>query len=149
MPLSLDIITQERVVYTAEDVDMVVAPGVDGVMAILPRHAPVLTALQEGELKILRGDEEGFFAIGGGFMEVRPDRVIVLAETAEVADEIDEARAEEARKRAEEMLKEKPTGVDVARLEGALRRSRVRLKVARRRGRRRRRRGTPPGPGSG
>ncbi|MFQ5946789.1 MAG: F0F1 ATP synthase subunit epsilon [Anaerolineae bacterium] len=149
MPLSLDIITQERVVYAADDLEMVVAPGIDGVLGILPRHTPVLTALREGELKILRAGEEEFFAVGGGFMEVRPDRVIVLAETAEVADEIDEARAEEARKRAEEMLKDKPPGVDVARLEGVLRRSRVRLQVARRRRRRRRRRGGRAGPGGG
>lgn len=149
MPLSLDIITQERVVYAADDVEMVVAPGVDGVMGILPNHTPVLTALKEGELKILRDGEEEFFAVGGGFMEVRPDRVIVLAETAEVADEIDEARAEEARKRAEEMLKEKPPGVDVARLEGVLRRSHVRLRVARRRRGRRRRGGGRAAPGGG
>lgn len=149
MPLSLDIITQEGVVYAADDVEMVVAPGVDGVMGILPRHTPVLTALKEGELKILRDGEEEFFAVGGGFMEVRPDRVIVLAETAEVADEIDEARAEEARKRAEKMLKEKPPGVDVARLEGVLRRSHVRLRVARRRRSRRRRGGGRAAPGGG
>jgi len=136
--LSLDIVTIERVVYSADDVDMVTAPGIEGEMGILPRHAPVLTALKEGVLRIKRGDQEEPFAIGGGYMEVRPDHVIVLADTAERVDEIDVARAEAARERAERMLREgaPPEGVSRAALEAALRRSRVRLKIARRRRRR-------------
>lgn len=132
MPLRLDIVTAERNVYS-DDVDMVTAPGIEGELGILPRHAPLMTALQPGELRIRKGDQVEFFAVGGGFMEVRPDRVIVLAESAEHAAEIDIERAEAARERAEKMLKE---GVPEGRLEaieGALRRSRVRLKVARRR----------------
>jgi F-type H+-transporting ATPase subunit epsilon len=141
--LSLDIVTIERVVYSADDVDMVTAPGIEGEMGILPRHAPVLTALKEGELRIKRGGEEEPFAIGGGYIEVRPDRVIVMAETAEHVDEIDIARAEAARERAEKLLREgPPEGVSTAALEAALRRSRVRLKLARRR-----RRGRSPGRG--
>lgn len=134
-PLRLEIVTQERVVYS-QDVDMVVAPGIDGVLGILPHHTPLLTSLRSGELKIKHGGQEEFFAVSGGFMEVRPDKVIILAETAELADEIDFSRAEEARERAEKALKEKPPGVDLARIEGALRRSQVRLKVARRKQRR-------------
>ncbi|NOZ06622.1 MAG: F0F1 ATP synthase subunit epsilon [Chloroflexi bacterium] len=140
--LSLDIVTIERAVYSADDVDMVTAPGIEGEMGILPRHAPILTALKEGELRIKRGDQEEPFAIGGGYIEVRPDRVIVLADSAEHVDEIDLERAEAARERAEKMLREgaPPEGVSRAALESALRRSRVRLKIARRRRRRR-----PPG----
>lgn len=136
MSLRLDIVTAERNVYS-DNVDMVTAPGIEGEMGILPRHAPTMTALRPGELRIRKGDEVEFFAIGGGFMEVRPDRVIVLAGTAEHAEEIDIERAEAARQRAEKMLEE---GVPEDRreaIEGALRRSRVRLRVARRRRRRR------------
>ncbi|MFQ6059012.1 MAG: F0F1 ATP synthase subunit epsilon [Anaerolineae bacterium] len=144
--IRLEIVTAERVVYT-DDVDMVIAPGVEGVLGILPRHAPLLTALQEGELRIKKDGEEEFFAVSGGFMEVRPDKVIVLAEAAEHADEIDIARAEAARERAERLLKEGPPREELARIEGALRRSRIRLKVAKRRRRRPRRREVeiPPG----
>jgi len=140
MPLKLDIVTVERLVYS-EDVDMVIAPGIDGEMGILPRHAPLLTALTYGELRVKRGDDEDSFAISGGFMEVQPDRVTVLADTAERAEEIDLERAEAARRRAEDRLQvmadEK---VDFAKAEAALRRSMIRIKVAearRRRGGRR------------
>jgi F-type H+-transporting ATPase subunit epsilon len=120
---------------------MVIAPGIDGEMGILPRHAPLLTALTYGELRVKRGDDEDSFAISGGFMEVQPDQVTVLADTAERAGEIDLERAEAARRRAEESLEvvadEK---VDFAKAEAALRRSMIRIKVAearRRRGGRR------------
>jgi F-type H+-transporting ATPase subunit epsilon len=114
-------------------VDYVSAPGVDGVLGILPRHAPLLTALAPGELHYKKDGEEFDFAIGGGFMEVRPDRVTILADSAEHAEEIDEMRAEQARERAEQLLKEKPrTDPEAARVEQALRRAEVRLKVARR-----------------
>ncbi len=135
--LNLDIVTIERVVYSADDIDMVTAPGTEGEMGILPRHAPVLAALKEGELRIRRGDQVEPFAIGGGYIEVRPDRVIVMAESAEHVAEIDIARAEAARERAEKSLREgPPEGVSRAALESALRRSRVRLKLAHRRRRR-------------
>lgn len=136
--LKLDIVTVERRVYS-EEVDSVTAPGIEGEIGILPRHAPLMTALQVGELRIRKGDQVEHFAISGGFMEVRPDRVIVLADTAEHAEEIDIARAEEARRRAEKRLEEGPPPEELSRIEGALRRSRVRLKVAERRKRRRRR----------
>jgi F-type H+-transporting ATPase subunit epsilon len=130
--IRLDIVTAERLVLS-EDVEYVSAPGVDGVLGILPRHAPLLTALTVGELHYKKGGQELSFAIGGGFMEVRPDKVTVLADVAESADEIDEQRAEQARQRAQQLLKEKPASdTDFARIEQALRRAEVRLKVARR-----------------
>jgi len=128
----LDIVTAERVVYS-DDVDVVVAPGVEGQLGILPHHAPLMTTLQAGELRVRKGGEEFFLAVSGGFLEVRPDRVIVLADAAERAGEIDIARAEEAKRRAEEQLSRPAPGVDAAQAEAALRRSLVRLKVAERR----------------
>ena len=113
---------------------MVVAPGTEGMLGILPHHAPLMTALKPGELVIKRrGQPDQLFAIGGGFMEVRPDKVTILADSAEHASEIDVARAEEARRRAEELLKEKPADLaQYAALEAALRVAQVRIKVARR-----------------
>lgn len=133
--IKCDIVTVERLVYS-DEVDMVVAPGIMGTLGILPHHAPLITALQAGELRLKKGEEEEIFAVSGGYIEVRPDRVIIMANTAERADEIDEARAEAARQRAEQLLKEKPPDIDRAAIEGALRRSRVRLKVARKKRRR-------------
>lgn len=128
-----EVITAERVVFQ-DDVDMVVAPGSEGQLGILPHHAPLMTSLTFGELILQRaGREDEFIAIGGGFMEVGPDCVTVLADSAERAEEIDEARAEEARRRAEDtMAQKKREEVDFARAEAALRRSMIRLKVARR-----------------
>jgi F-type H+-transporting ATPase subunit epsilon len=136
MPLRVDIVTVERVVYS-EDVDIVIAPGVEGELGILPRHAPLLTALTYGELRVRRGDEELSFAIGGGFMEVQPKVVTVLADTAERAEEIDLDRAQEARRRAEERLRQRiEDQVDFTRAYTALRRAATRIKVAERRRRR-------------
>jgi len=140
--LRCEVITAERVVYS-DDVDMVIAPGVMGQLGILPNHAPLITALTVGELRIKKGEEEEVMAIGGGFMEVLANQVTVLADTAERAEEIDIARAEAARRRAEERLKRPAPDVDVERARAALRRSQLRLKVARRR-RRRRREEQPP-----
>jgi len=133
--IKCDIVTVERLVYS-DEVDMVVAPGTMGTLGILPHHAPLITALEEGELRLKKGEEEEHFAISGGYLEVRPDGVIIMANTAERADEIDEARAEAARQRAEQLLKEKPPDMDRAAIEGALRRSYIRLKVVRKRRRR-------------
>ena len=133
MPLQLDIVTIERQVFS-DQVDMVIAPGVEGELGILPQHASLITALSEGELRVKQGPEEHSFAIGGGYLEVLKDQVTVLADTAEQAEEIDIARAQEARARAERLLEQGPTDpIDRSAIEGALRRSRVRLKVARRR----------------
>ena len=135
--LKLDIVTAERIVYS-EDVDAIVAPGVEGQLGILPHHAPLMTILQAGELVVRRGAEEDTLAISGGFLEVRPDRVIILADSAERAEEIDMERAEAAKKRAEERLTEKPIEVDTARVEASLRRAMARLTVAEKMRRRRR-----------
>lgn len=136
MPIHLDIVTIERIVVS-EDVDYVSAPSIDGVVGILPQHQPFLTALTIGELRYKKGGTEQAFAIGGGFMEVRPDKVTVLADAAESADEIDEQRAEAARKRAQELMAQKITSdtsaVQAALLEQTVRRAEMRLKVARRR----------------
>jgi F-type H+-transporting ATPase subunit epsilon len=131
MPLKLEIVTQERRVYSADDVDMVIAPGAEGELGILPRHAPLITSLQEGVMRVKRPGGQDEFAIHGGFMQVLPERVTVLADVAERAEEIDVARAQEARKRAEELMQQRRDDkVDYARAEIALRRSLVRLKVA-------------------
>ena len=126
----LDIVTAERMVYS-DNVDMVIAPGFEGQLGILPHHTPLMTTLLPGELRVKKGDEEVSLAISGGFLEVRPDRVVVLADAAERAEDIDVERAEEARKRARERLsQELEPGIDGARVEAALRRSLARLKVA-------------------
>ena len=102
--LRLEVLTIERKVFD-DNVNMVIAPGSEGMLGILPRHIPLLTALTFGELQIKKdGEEDQFFAISGGFMEVMPDHVIVLADAAERAAEIDLQRAEAARQRAEELL---------------------------------------------
>jgi len=133
MPIRCEVVSVERTVFS-DNVDMVIAPGIDGEMGILPRHAPLMTALKVGELVIKRaGQPDLYLAIGGGFMEVRPDRVTILADSAEHSDEIDIARAEAARERAEKLLQERPAGVDLRAVESALRRSQLRLKVAGRR----------------
>lgn len=132
MPIKLEIVTVERLVYSGE-VDLVSVPGVMGRLGVLPKHTPLLTALEAGELRFTKGGEEEIFAVSGGFVEVQPDRVIVLANTAERAEEIDLERAEAARQRAEKLLKERPPEVDMTVIEGSLRRSRIRLKVGRRR----------------
>lgn len=129
MPMHLEIVTAERVVLT-DEVDQINAPTKDGRVGILPKHEALLTVLDVGELTIIKGGEVTPFAVSGGFMEVLPDRVTILADTAERADEIDEARAEEARKRAEQIIAQRQTDQDMLRAEAELRRALVRLKVA-------------------
>ncbi len=145
MPLSVEIVTAERVVYSETGVDEVVAPGSDGEFAVLPQHAAFITSLAPGELRILKGGEEEAMAITGGFFEVRNDRVVVLADAAERVEEIDIARAEEARRRAEEALREREELADLAATQASLMRALARLRVAEKRGRRGR--PGPPRPG--
>jgi F-type H+-transporting ATPase subunit epsilon len=132
MTLKLDIVTAERTVFS-DDVDMVIAPGKDGELGILTSHAPLLTILSSGELIARKSGQEYLLAISGGFLEVRSDRVIVLADSAERAEEIDIARAEEAKKRAQEELSHPSSQMDTASAEAALRRALARLQVADRR----------------
>jgi len=124
----LEIVTPEKMVFSGE-VSAVLAWGVEGQLGILPHHAPLMTMLQPGDLVIKKGTEEDTLTISGGFLEVRPDKVIVLADACERAEEIDETRAEEAKKRAQETLKEAKTPVDLAAAEASLRRSLARLKA--------------------
>ena len=128
--IKLDIVTAERRVYS-DEVDMVIAPGAEGQLGILPHHTPLMTTLLPGELRIKKGGEEVLLAISGGFLEVRPDRVVILADAAERAEEIDIERAEAAKQRAQQRLaQQRELGVDHARAEASLRRSLARLKVA-------------------
>lgn len=130
--MRLEIITAERQVFS-DEVNVVVAPGIEGELGILPHHAPLMTILKPGELLIRKDNEEIYMAISGGFLEVRPDKVIILADACERAEEINIERAQAAKERAEQLLKTRPPGTDVSQIEAALRRSLVRLKVAERR----------------
>jgi F-type H+-transporting ATPase subunit epsilon len=131
--LRFEITTGERLVYQDTDVDMVVAPGIEGALGILPQHAPLVTTLQAGELRVKKGAEEHVLVVTGGFMEVTGDRVLILADAAERIEEIDVARADEARRRAQDRLANQGVeDVDLAAAEAALRRSLVRLRIARR-----------------
>ena len=144
--LSVEIVTGERVVFTEDNVDMVVAPGAEGSLGILPHHAPLVTLLDNGELRITKGGQEQSLVVFGGFMEVTHDKVIVLADTAERAEEIDVSRAEASRRKAEESLQRRGPGgdLDIQQADLALARAAVRLRVGQRRGGRRSGR---PGPG--
>lgn len=135
MPIHLEVVTPERAVLE-EDVDMVIAPASEGYVGILPHHAPLLTTLGPGELRIKKGGIETSLAVFGGFMDVRPDRVVILTEAAEPADEIDAARADAARARAREALQAGPVGPDEVRARASLERAMVRLRVSERRHRR-------------
>ena len=139
--MKLEIVTAERLVYE-DQVNVVVAPGIEGQLGILPHHAALLTTLQPGELTIRKdGEEDVYMAISGGFLEVMNNRVVVLADTAERVDEIDEGRAEEAMQRAQEQLDTRTEDVNLERALTAIMRSQTRLKVVRRRRR------TPQSPG--
>ncbi len=129
LKIKFEIVTAERVVYS-DEVDVVVAPGVLGQLGILPHHAPLMTTLQPGELLVRKGIEEQSIFVSGGFLEVRGDKVVVLADTAERAEEIDIARAEAAKRRALERIGMPPAEVDHARTQAALLRSLMRIKVA-------------------
>jgi F-type H+-transporting ATPase subunit epsilon len=133
MPIRCEIVSQDRTVFQG-DVDMVVLPGAGGEMGVLPHHAPVLTTLKYGVVKVRRAGKEDIFAVSGGVAEVQPDIVTVLADAAENVEEIDVARAQFAKKRAEEILAKGPLKDTDAllHLEAALRRSNLRLDVARR-----------------
>ena len=145
MPLTVDIVTAERSVLSEEGVDEIVVPGIEGELAVLPMHAPLLTMIKPGVMLIKKGNDETELAITGGFLEVRDDRVTILADAAERAEEIDVARAEEARKSAERGLEQRETDVDLARVAAELQRALVRLKVAEHRRRRTGTRSAPPG----
>jgi F-type H+-transporting ATPase subunit epsilon len=145
MPLTLQIVTPERVVFQEEGVESVTLPGSEGELTILPQHAPLMTDLRPGALFFRKGGTEVDVALSGGFLEVRDDKVIVLADTAERSEEIDAARAEAARQQAAERLATGGQGtLDVAAAMAALQRAQARIRVAERSRRRRGGGGPPP-----
>lgn len=134
MPLTLEIVTAERMVLSDDNVDMVIAPSVDGEVGILPHHAPLLTLLQIGELRVKKGADEQSIVIAGGFLEVLNNKVTVLADVAERSEEIDTAAAEQARTRAQEALANKGAGGgNLADADAAMRLASLRLRVGQRR----------------
>ena len=136
MPIRLEIVTPEKLAYR-DDVDAVQLPGSEGELGILPRHAPLISTLGMGELRVRKGDVEEVFAVIGGFVQVRPDKVVVLAETADMASDIDLEKAREARLDAERALE---IGLveeaDLATARAALQAALVRMRIAERRQRR-------------
>jgi F-type H+-transporting ATPase subunit epsilon len=133
MPLQLDIVTPERLAFS-EEVDAVTLPGSEGELGVLPHHAPLVTTLGFGELRIRKGGAEEVFAIAGGFLQVLPDKVIVLAETADMASEIDLGKAQEARREAEKALESGyHEGADLSTARAALQTALLRERVAQRR----------------
>jgi len=133
MPIRCEIVSQDRMVWEG-DADIVIVPGSVGELGILPSHAPLLTTMKFGILKVRIKGQEELFTVAGGLVEVQPDLITVLADSAENVREIDVARAEAARKRAEELLRQGvPPDSDVyLRMEAALKRSNLRLEAVRR-----------------
>jgi len=130
MPLHLQIVTPEKKAFEG-DVDEVIVPGSEGELGILPHHAPLISLLGQGVLRLKQGATEQEFAIFGGFLQVRPDRVVVLAETADLGSEIDLERAERARREAEQLLQGGLSEeVDLARARAALQRALIRIRIA-------------------
>jgi F-type H+-transporting ATPase subunit epsilon len=139
--MMLEIITAERQVYS-DEVDMVIAPGIDGQLGILPRHAPLMTILKPGELTVRKeGEEDLYVAVSGGFMEVLGNRVSILADACERSDEIDEERAQRAVQRAQERLANRDSDMDLEKGMASLSRAQARVNLVRRR---RPRGGQPP-----
>ena len=133
MPLHLEIVTPEKLAYQGE-VDSVQLPGSEGELGVLPHHAPLISTLGAGELRLRKGSQEESFAIVGGFLQVLPDKVVVMAETADMASEIDLEKAQEARRSAEKAIE---TGfveaADLAAARAALQTALIRISVAERR----------------
>ena len=133
MPLQLEIVTPERLAYS-DEVDSVQLPGSEGELGVLPHHAPLVSTLGVGELRIRKGGAEESFAIVGGFLQVRPDKVVVMAETADLASEIDLEKAQEARREAERELETGYSeGADLSAARAALQQALLRIRVAERR----------------
>jgi F-type H+-transporting ATPase subunit epsilon len=133
MPIKLEIVTPERLVFD-ETVDGVTLPGSDGELGVLPHHAPLVSTLGIGELRIRTGGVEDFFAIAGGFVQVLPDKVVVMAETADLSSEIDLEKAAAARRDAEQALESGyHEGVDLSAARAALQAALLRERVGQRR----------------
>jgi len=133
VPIKLDIVTPEKLAYS-DEVDAVVLPGSEGELGVLPHHAPLISTLGAGELRLRKGGQEESFAIIGGFLQVLPDKVVVMAENADMASEIDLEKAQEARRQAEQALEGGfVEGADLAAARAALQASLIRIRVAERR----------------
>ena len=131
--LTVEIITGERIVYSQDEVDSVVAPGAAGALGILPGHAKLVSLLSQGEMSIRRQGEEDFFAVFGGFIEVTDNKVIILADSAERASDIDLERVASARENAESALRNREAVANLAEVEESLRRAAVRERIGQRR----------------
>ncbi|MFN8448001.1 MAG: ATP synthase F1 subunit epsilon [Anaerolineae bacterium] len=131
MPISVEIVTQEKVIFSEPEADMVVIPGSEGEMGVLPHHAPVLTTLAYGELIVRKGRAQESFAIYGGVVDIRPDRVVVLADLAESSYDIDAAAVEAARERAATLMEQGVPAEQNREAALALRRAELALKVQR------------------
>jgi F-type H+-transporting ATPase subunit epsilon len=129
--LRLEIITPVATVYS-EDVEMVTLPGVEGEMGILPLHVPLMTQMVPGEMVVRKNGQDRFMAVGGGLVEITGDHVAILTDMALAAETIDEAKAEEARQRAQARLKERLSAEEVANVNAALARSLAQIRVKRR-----------------
>jgi F-type H+-transporting ATPase subunit epsilon len=133
MPLQLEIVTPEKLAYS-DEVDTVVLPGSEGELGVLPHHAPLISTLGAGELRLRKGGQEESFAIMGGFLQVLPDKVVVMAEMADMASDIDLGKAQEARRQAEEALESGyHEGADLSAARAALQAALIRIRVAERR----------------
>ena len=129
--LRLEIVTPDAVVYS-DDVEMVTLPGVEGQMGILPHHVPLMTQMVPGEMIVRKSGQDRFLAVGEGFVEITGDHVAILTDLAIAAENIDEAKAEEARQRAQARLKEKLSAEEIASVNAALARSLAEIRVKRR-----------------
>jgi F-type H+-transporting ATPase subunit epsilon len=128
----MELVTGERVVYQDDNIDMIVAPGSEGTLGILPNHAALVSLMDAGELRVKKGGSEESLIVFGGFIEVLDNRVIILADSAERAEEIDLERAASARERAELSLQDRSEQQSIAEADAALRRAALRLKVGER-----------------
>lgn len=133
MPLQLEIVTPEKLAFQ-DEVDTVVLPGSEGELGVLPHHAPLISTLGAGELRLRKGGQEESFAIMGGFLQVLPDKVVVMAEMADMASDIDLEKAQEARRQAEQALESGYVeGADLSAARAALQAALIRIRVAERR----------------
>ncbi|MBT5926547.1 MAG: ATP synthase F1 subunit epsilon [Verrucomicrobia bacterium] len=130
--MKLEIVTPEDKIYS-DDVNMVTLPGKEGQMGIFPNHVPLMTQVSAGEIVAQKGSEEHFLAVGEGFVQITPEKISILTDMAVSEDNIDEVKAEEARKRAEARLQEKLSDEELATVKAALAHSLAQLKVKRRR----------------
>jgi F-type H+-transporting ATPase subunit epsilon len=129
MPLEVEVVSRVRRLYHTESADMVIIPGSEGVMGVLPNHTPLLTTLNFGELRIKEGEVVTSFVVYGGIVEVRPDKVTVLADDAESVFELDMSQIEQARQRARQLMSESPSDEQRGQIAQELRRAEIAAKV--------------------